>query len=176
LPKSFDTSLSVDNILHTQPISTDIESWVTVKEPIETPTTLLQEPKSCAENKRLLALLYSLTTPQNNSSYNFGTDIERICIDTGASACISTHRENFVTFMPVTKTRVNGIGSGLLVEGSGLLKWPIHRVTILYVPKAPIGLLCPQQIAQQTGKSQVGFNALGLHGILTFDGFRRSLS
>jgi hypothetical protein len=36
--------------------------------------------------------------------------------------------------------------------------------------------LCPQQIAQQTGKSQVGFNALGLHGILTFDGFRRSLS
>jgi hypothetical protein len=38
-----------------------------------------------------------------------------------------------------------------------------------------MGLLCPQQIAQQTNKPGDGFNALGPHGILTFDGFTRTV-
>jgi len=132
-----------------------------------------------------LAFLYSLTTPQQDSCYNFGTDTERICIDTGASACISTHRENFVTLTPVKKIKINGIGSGLPVEGSGLLKWPLrddnNNEVDLYIqkcsicPKSSHGTLCPQQIAQQTKKPQEGFNALGQHGILTFDGFCKTV-
>jgi hypothetical protein len=86
-----------------------------------------------------------------------------------------------VAFTPVKIIKINDIGSGLPVEGSGLLKWPLrddnnnevdlYIQNALFVPKAPMGLLCPQQIAQQTKKLQVGFNALGQHGILTFDGF-----
>jgi len=132
-----------------------------------------------------LAFLYSITTPQQESCYNFGTDTERICIDIGASACISTRRKNFVNLTPVKNIKINGIGSGLPVEGSGLLKWPLrdennnevdlYIQNALFVPKAPMGLLCPQEVAQQTKKPQDGFNALGQHGILTFNGFCKTV-
>jgi hypothetical protein len=145
----------------------------------------IQGPRSAVDNSRMLALLYLLSTPKHDSVYNFGTDTERICIDTGTSACISTHRDNFVTFSPINNLKVNGIGSGLPVEGSGLLKWPIqddnnNEVDLyvkdaLYVPKALMGLLYPQQIAQQTGKSSDGFHAFGDRGILTFDGYQRTV-
>jgi hypothetical protein len=115
------------------------------------------QPRSCEENKRILAFLYSITTPQQESCYNFGTDTERICIDIGASACISTRRENFVNLTQVKNIKINGIGSGLPVEGSGLLKCPLrdennnevdlYIQNALFVPKAPMGLLCPQEVA-----------------------------
>jgi len=44
------------------------------------------------ENKWLLAMLFSLTTPAMDSTVSFGTNTERICIDTGALACISTRK------------------------------------------------------------------------------------
>ena len=87
-----------------------------------------------------------------------------------------------MTLTPVKKIKINGIGSRLPVEGSGLLKWPLrdennnevdlYIQNALFVPKAPMGLLCPQE---QTKKPQDGFNALGQHGILTFDGFRKTV-
>jgi len=82
-----------------------------------------------------------------------------------------------MTYTPIKNIQVNGIGLGLPVEGSGLLKWPIHVdnnneiglyvQNTLYMPKAPMGLLCPHQRAQQTGKPTDGFNALKSHGMLT---------
>lgn len=39
-----------------------------------------------------------------------------------------------------------------------------------------MGLLCPQQIAQQTQRSGDGFNALSSYGILTFEGFTKTVS
>jgi hypothetical protein len=149
-------------------------------------TSVTQGPiRTKTENSRLLALLYTLSTPGNDRTYHLGTDVERICIDTGASACISTRKENFVTLSAITNVKINGIGSGLPVEGTGLLKWPIrddknneiilYIQNALYVPKAPMGLLCQQQIAQQTNKPGDGLNALGHHGILTFDGFTRTV-
>ncbi len=45
----------------------------------------------------------------------------------------------------------------------------------LFVHAAPIGLLRLQQIAQQTCCPGDGFNALSLHGILTFDGYTRTI-
>jgi hypothetical protein len=45
----------------------------------------------------------------------------------------------------------------------------------LYVPKAPMGLLCPQQIAMQTQRPGDGFNVLGHAGILTVGGFTRTI-
>jgi hypothetical protein len=115
----------------------------------------------------LLALLFSLTTPANDRTFSFGTNAERICIYTGASACISTKRSNFTSLRKVTDIKINRIGSGLPVEGIGTLKWPIiadngtemdiHIHNSLYVPSPPMGLLCPQQIAMQTKRSGDGF-------------------
>jgi hypothetical protein len=86
---------------------------------------------------------------------------------------------------PMSNIKINGIASGLHVAGIGLLKWSIrddenNEVDLyikdaLYVPQAPMGLLCPQQIAQQTRKPGDGFKALRNHGIFTFDGFHRTI-
>jgi hypothetical protein len=134
-------------------------------------------------NSQLLAYLYSLTTTQNSSTIHFGLDTEQICIDTGASACISARRENFITFNKVDNIKINGIGTGLPVVGIGTLKWTLrddknsvidlHVHEALYVPSAPMGLLCPQQIAMQTRHHNDGFQALRHAGILTFAGHTR---
>jgi hypothetical protein len=85
----------------------------------------------------------------------------------------------------MTNIQIKGIASGLHVAGIGLLKWSIrdddnnevdlHIRNALYVPQAPMGLLCPQQIAQQTQKPGDGFTACRTFGIFTFDGFRRTV-
>jgi hypothetical protein len=143
------------------------------------------ETRTIEENAKLQALLYSLTTPAFDRTFSFGTDTERICIDAGASACLSTKKGNFVNLQPVTNLKINGIGSGLPVEGVGTLKWPmqaddgtemdIHIHQALYVPSAPMGLLCPQQIAMQTQTIGDGFQALGHASILTVAGRTKML-
>jgi hypothetical protein len=72
---------------------------------------------------------------------------------------------------------INGIASGLKVEGVGVLKFTImdtEENTLdviirddLYVLNAP---MCLQQLALQTGNKGDGFNALAHHGILTIEG------
>jgi hypothetical protein len=81
----------------------------------------------------------------------------------------------------VDNIKINGIGTGLLVEGVGTLKWPIqddnqneldlYIHNALYVPSTPMGLFCPQQIAMQTQRPDDRFNALGHAGVLTVAGF-----
>jgi hypothetical protein len=137
------------------------------------------------ENKEMLALLYSLNTPRTSSIYHFDTDTESICIDTGASACLSPKKNNFVSLKEINNLKINGIASGLQVGGIGTLKWSIrddnnneidlYIKDALYVPSAPMGLLCPQQIAQQTQNPGDGFLASGTHGVLTFAGYKRTI-
>jgi hypothetical protein len=122
--------------------------------------------------------------PESNK-VSFATDVENICIDTGASACISTRKENFDNLQMIRNLKINGIGTGLPVKGTGRLKWPfrddngnefdLYVHNALCVPKIPMGLLCPQQIAMQTGKAGDGFNVLGHAGILTVDGYKRTI-
>jgi hypothetical protein len=136
-------------------------------------------------NKQLQAYLYSLSTPGADNTITFGTDSERICIDTGASACISAKRSNFIKLHPITNLSITGIGAGLPIAGIGTLRWSLrddnaneidlYIKDALYVPKSPMGLLCPQQIAQQTGKSGDGFNALAEAGLLTIDGYTKTI-
>jgi hypothetical protein len=67
-----------------------------------------------------------------------------------------------------------------------MLKWTIrddnnqdidlHIHEALFVPTAPKGLLCPQQIAMQTKLNSDGFHALRHAGILTFSGHTRTVS
>jgi hypothetical protein len=104
-----------------------------------------------------------------------------ICIDTGASSSISNDREDFITFQQVTDQVISGISSGLKVEGRGTLHWIIrddngddvvlHISNALYVPKVPLCLLCPQQVAKQTGNLNDGFIAGGLNGVFIYNGF-----
>ena len=82
-----------------------------------------------------------------------------ICIDIGASACISNDERAFVTLTTVTDQTISGIGSGLTVQGHGTLLWTIsdndgnkiklYIADALYVRNIPICLLCPQQVAKQ---------------------------
>jgi hypothetical protein len=138
-----------------------------------------------ATNSNLQALLFSLSTPGVDQTYNFDSTIEQICVDTGASASISTKRENFITLQSVSDLKINGIGTGLPIEGIGILKWPIrddqnNEIDLfikdaLYVPSAHMGLLCPQQIAQQTGLPLDGFTSSAKCGILTFNSFKHTI-
>jgi hypothetical protein len=72
------------------------------------------------------AMLYSLSTPGNSEVYQFDSDTERICIDTGASAFLSTKKANFVSIQEIDNVKINSIASGLRVSGIGVLKWSIR--------------------------------------------------
>jgi hypothetical protein len=85
---------------------------------------------------------------------------QSICIDTGASCCISNNKEDFVNFTPSpTPAVLHGILSGLRI----------------YVPEAPMCLLSPQHMAHQTKNSEDGFIGKRKFGVLTFSGFRRTI-
>jgi hypothetical protein len=108
-----------------------------------------------------------------------------ICIDTGASCCISNCKDDFITFAPSSSTVLKGIGSGLNIIGTGTIKWSIindngdevtlHLHNILYVPEAPMSLLSPQHMAQKTSSNSDGFTSKGSFGVLTFGGFHRTI-
>jgi hypothetical protein len=67
-----------------------------------------------------------------------------ICVDTGASVCISNNKNDFISLVKISSETIQGIGSGLQVEGKGTLRWIIYdddgqEVTLyvrdaLYVP------------------------------------------
>jgi hypothetical protein len=137
-------------ILHSTFQSTNEPSHSQTRENISVPS-VQSFNHHLDHNQQLLAYLYSLSTPAHDCMLHFGTDLERICIDTGASACISTRKENFVSIRQVDNLKINGIGSSLPVAGIGLLKWTIRDDTgndidlyvhdALLVPTAPMGLL-----------------------------------
>lgn len=155
------------------------------------PTLLPQQfappgnPRMHEENLHLQAHLYSLTAPNTDRTMHFGSNHEHICIDTGALACPFTTRENFIKLNKVEHIKINGIGTGLPVEVIGTRKSPIeddhnnkidlHIHNALFMLSAPMGLLCPQQIAMQTKHPQDGFNALSHAGILTIEGCIRTI-
>jgi hypothetical protein len=66
--------------------------------------------------------LLSLSTTPASNKVSFATDVENICIDTGALACISNRKENFESLQPIQNLKINGIGTGLPIEGIGRLK------------------------------------------------------
>jgi hypothetical protein len=108
-----------------------------------------------------------------------------ICIDTGASSYISNDKNDFISLETVQHQSIAGISSGLSIEGIQTLRWKInddngdtivlHVQNALYVPKVPMCLLCPQQVAQQTAKENDGFIAEAKFGKLTYDGFVRTI-
>ena len=143
---------------------------------------------SHATNTQKLAMLCAWQSSNSIKStlMDYAPGSRAICVDTGASACISNNKEDFVSLDVRGCSMIQGIGSGLSIAGMGTLKWVLHdddgqEVSLfvrdaLYVPAVPMCLLCPQQIAQQTKRINDGFFAAGSCGIFTFDGFVRTIS
>ena len=134
---------------------------------------------------------FSMLCAWNNSNsrapvyMDYAPGSKAICIDTGASVCISNDKSDFISLTLTSDQTLQGIGSGLEIAGEGTLRWSIndddghaiilHVRNALYVPKVPMCLLCPQQVAHQTSKIGDGFNAGASHGTLAFDGFIRTI-
>jgi hypothetical protein len=85
-----------------------------------------------------------------------------IIIDTGASITISPHRTDFTSpIRPVQDIEIKGIAAGLKVLGIGDINFHVfddsgtlHSVILkdsLYVPQCSSRLLCPRQLALNTG-------------------------
>jgi hypothetical protein len=104
-----------------------------------------------------------------------------LCIDTGASCSISNNKSDFSKLTtPPFPTVLNGISSGQTIHGTGTLSWALladqgNEITLklhnfLYVSDAPMCLLSPQHMAQQTSNAMDGFNSTSHFGMLTFSG------
>ena len=48
-----------------------------------------------------------------------------ICIDTGASTCLSNNKNDFIKIYPIIGMKIKGIGNSLTVKVSGTLTWLI---------------------------------------------------
>jgi hypothetical protein len=152
--------------------------------------TSIIEPSSndLSTDSSKLAYLYAWQSKQPSAVrlMNFSPGGKPICIDTGASCCISNDKADFIHIDPATNTLLKGIGSGLHIAGQGTICWKITTDTgdevslnipnSLYVPSAPMCLLSPQMIAQHTRQNSDGFNAKGLYGIFTFASFTKTIA
>jgi hypothetical protein len=117
---------------------------------------------------------------------NFNPGGHPICIDSGASSTISNNKQDFITFHPTKNSVLHGITSGLSIEGKGTVLWSItndngdeidlHIQDCLYVPSAPMSLLSPQQLVQQTDNNKDGFHIQKIGRILTFDGHTKTIT
>ncbi len=108
-----------------------------------------------------------------------------ICINTGASCCISNVKSDFIKFQESKSSVFHGISSGLSITGTGTLKWSInndngdeviiHLPNSLYVPDAPMCLLSPQHMAKYTKHELDGFHSKENFSVLTFSGHQRTI-
>jgi hypothetical protein len=116
---------------------------------------------------------------------NFTPGCRPIGLNAGATSCILNHKEDFIDFTPVKNTVLKSISSDLSIEGCGTICWKItddlgdeislHIHDSLYVPQAPMCLLSPQSVAQQTTHTNDGFHVKSQHGIFTFAGFQKTI-
>ena len=113
-----------------------------------------------ATNSAKLALISAWQSSNSIKSImmDFAPGSSSICFDAGASACISSNKNDFVSLVACKNSTIQGIGTGLAIAGKGTLQWCIltnegqevnpYVRNALYVPGIPMNLLCPQQIAQ----------------------------
>jgi len=165
----------------------DLFTFVLCDQPILNDRPCIDSFIETTSNSKKLAMLSAWQTTNSKVPIlmDYAPESKAICIDTVASSCISNDRTDFISFTPVADQVISGISSGLSVAGHGTLRWNIcdndgHNIILhisdaLYVPNIPICLLCPQQVAKQTGLANDGFIAGGAHGTFTYDGFTRTV-
>jgi hypothetical protein len=82
-----------------------------------------------SDNSSKLAYLNAWQSTQNANlkMMNFSPGGIAICMDTGASSCISNNKSDFIDIQPSSNTVLKGIGSGLHIEGIGTICWKISN-------------------------------------------------
>lgn len=140
---------------------------------------------SSSTNDTKLAYRHAWQSKQQHHTkiMNFTPGGRPLCIDTGASSCISILRSDFLDLTPMSDTVLNGISSGLSIEGIGILHLKIttdnnedvelHVRNSPLVPSIPMCLIRTQFITQQTNSPFDGFHIKGSHGLFTFSGFTK---
>ena len=96
-------------------------------------------------------------------------------VDTGASLCVSPHREDFVSYEPMSGTVIKGLSKGANIAGRGIVVWNVDvggtmlelKLRAVHVPKASQRLLCPQQLFQEWDptmkKSELDGDSIVIH-------------
>jgi hypothetical protein len=123
-----------------------------------------QRERSSDENAKLLAYLTALISAdiKKKGKAVFDPGGEYVYVDTGASSTIWNFFKYLISLEKIDNLMINGIASGLKVEAVRLLKFTIMYTEentldliirdALYVPNAPMCLLCPQQLATKQEK------------------------
>jgi hypothetical protein len=138
--------------LHTTPKSFDHHSFIHSEPTLSsTPSSsLYHSSHDLSTNSSKHAYLSAWQSTHNTTLklMNFNPGGYPICIDTGASSCISNNKSDFINLHSTTNTVLNGIGSGLNIDGVGTLCWKftndngdeisLHIQDSLYVPSAPM--------------------------------------
>ena len=117
---------------------------------------------------------------------HFSPDEFSLIIDSAASLSITNNKNDFAgPIKTVLDTTINGIASGLSIEGYGKVIYTIlddddapFQITlddVLYVPKCPVRLLCPQQVAAASGNQHRFFTLYGDNVIMNYDGHRKTI-
>ncbi len=77
-------------------------------------------------------------------------------VDTGASMCVTSNRDDFLTYTDATGRVLHGLTKGVAIKGSGIVNWKIEingkvielKLQALHVPECDTRLLSPQQLRQ----------------------------
>lgn len=159
-------------------------SFINDTDELEIPT----HARPSSINSILLERLHALSAATvHRSCVTFDSDAVTICVDTGASSTATMSKSDFVpgTYKPVTGITINGIASGLAMEGYDTIRWLIDNDNgkvieveldrVLHILKLPTRLLSPQQMARQLGQKGNGFYACASKGTLFFGDFHRTV-
>jgi hypothetical protein len=142
---------------------------------------------SSSTNAKKLSYLCAWSSTHQSSStlMNFNPGGKAVCIDSGASSCISNDKADFIHLEASDNTVLKGISSSLHIKGTGTLCWKItndmgNEVSLyvhnsLYVPDAPMCLLSPQSVCQQTKLPSDGFQIYADKGVFTFAGYQKTI-
>ena len=119
----------------------------------------------------LRAMLFALHSNFNEGTAPITSDDMLVVLDSGCTCAITFDKDDFVgQIRPVQDVELQGISSGLRVEGVGQVNWTFlnefgHRTTIpltcLYVPEATTRLLPPQQLSTRHGASNANGSWVG---------------
>jgi hypothetical protein len=79
------------------------------------------DSSSTNDDKLCYLSAWHTTMNDNSSLMNFSPCSNAICVDTGATCCISNNKADFIDFTSSHNKVLHGIGTGLSIEGSGTL-------------------------------------------------------
>jgi hypothetical protein len=116
-------------------------------------------------------MLFTLHSNFDEGTAPITSDDMLVVLDSGCTCAITFDKDDFVgQIRPVQNVELQGISSGLCVEGIGQVNWTFlnefgHRTTIpltcLYVPAATTRLLPPQQLSTRHDASYANGSWVG---------------